>query len=133
MIFSHIALTSEDPFRIEEWYIKNFNFKRARLIPLGDDNQIIFIKNAQNFYIEIFRTEENSPINPPENDGYHFKGFRHIAFQVDDIDLALKGIKDYQVSLGPISFDDFIPGWRTVWIKDPDGNIVEVSQGYKDE
>jgi len=40
---------------------------------------------------------------------------------------------DAQVTLGPLSFDDFIKGWRTVWLKDPNGNIVEVSQGYTDQ
>ena len=37
------------------------------------------------------------------------------------------------ISLGPLSFDNFIPGWRIVWLIDPDGVIVEVSQGYRDE
>jgi glyoxylase I family protein len=37
------------------------------------------------------------------------------------------------ITLGPISFDAFIPGWKTVWVKDPDGNIVEISQGYTDQ
>jgi len=40
---------------------------------------------------------------------------------------------DANITLGPLSFDDFIPGWRTVCIKDPEGNIVEISQGYTDE
>ena len=40
---------------------------------------------------------------------------------------------DAVITLGPMSFDAFIPGWRTVWVKDPDGNIVEISQGYVDE
>lgn len=133
MIFSHIAITCDDPFMIEDWYCRNLGFKRARLIPLGEDNQIIFIKNAQNFYMEIFKSNEVPPISSPENDGYPFKGLKHIAFQVDDIDEAIKNVTDYRVSLGPLSFEDFIPGWRTVWIKDPEGNIVEISQGYKDD
>jgi glyoxylase I family protein len=38
------------------------------------------------------------------------------------------------ITLGVIlKVDDFIKGWRTAWLKDPDGNIVEVSQGYKDD
>lgn len=133
MVFSHIALTSENPFDLEKWYIENFGFKRARLIPLGDDNQIIFIKNNENVYLEIFKTEEKSPIADPEKDGYPFKGIRHIAFQVEDVDKTLARIKDANISLGPLGFDDFIPGWKTIWIKDPDGNIVEISQGFKDD
>ncbi len=34
---------------------------------------------------------------------------------------------------GPFDFDAFIPGWRTVWVADPEGNIVEITQGYQDE
>ena len=37
------------------------------------------------------------------------------------------------VTLGPLHFDDVIEGWQTVWIKDPEGNIIEITQGYKDQ
>jgi glyoxylase I family protein len=36
------------------------------------------------------------------------------------------------ISLGPLDFDQYIPGWRSVWISDPNGVIVEVSQGYRE-
>ncbi len=38
-----------------------------------------------------------------------------------------------EVTLGPLDFSEFIAGWRTVWLRDPDGVVVEVSQGYRDE
>jgi hypothetical protein len=38
-----------------------------------------------------------------------------------------------EVTLGPLDFGDFIPGWRTAWVRDPDGVIVEISQGYVDQ
>lgn len=25
------------------------------------------------------------------------------------------------------------PGWRTVWLADPDGRIIEISQGFTDQ
>ena len=40
---------------------------------------------------------------------------------------------DAHVTLGPLDFSVVIPGWRTVWVSDPAGNIVEISQGYVDE
>jgi glyoxylase I family protein len=40
---------------------------------------------------------------------------------------------DAVITLGPLSFDAFIPGWKTAWIKDPENNIIEITQGYKDE
>jgi glyoxylase I family protein len=38
-----------------------------------------------------------------------------------------------RVTLGPFSFDDWLKGWRGVWIADPEGNIIELAQGYVDE
>jgi len=59
---------------------------------------------------------------------------RHIAFQVDDVDAKIRDMgSDAHITLGPLDFDAFIPGWRTVWLSDPAGNIVEVSQGYTDQ
>ena len=40
---------------------------------------------------------------------------------------------DAKITAGPMDFDAFIPGWRSAWVADPDGNIVEISQGYVDE
>ncbi|MFD0392273.1 hypothetical protein ACFQ3Z_03690 [Streptomyces nogalater] len=37
------------------------------------------------------------------------------------------------LSLGPLAFDSVIPGWKTIWVTDPDGVVVEVSQGYRDQ
>jgi glyoxylase I family protein len=37
------------------------------------------------------------------------------------------------VTLGPLRFDEFIPGWRSVWLTDPDGVVVEVSEGFHDQ
>lgn len=40
---------------------------------------------------------------------------------------------DARITLGSMSLDDIIPGWRTVWVADPEGNVVEISQGYRNE
>lgn len=37
-----------------------------------------------------------------------------------------------RITLGPLDFSEYIEGWRSVWLTDPDGIVVEVSQGYKD-
>ena len=132
MVFSHIALTCKDPIATERFYTKYFGFKRARVIPLGED-QLVFIKSGS-VYLELFGTKESRPVPAPEKDGYGYVGVRHIAFQVDDVDARIADMgADAKITLGPLSFDDFIPGWRTVWVSDPEGNIVEISQGYTDQ
>ena len=133
MRFSHVALSCADPIATEKWYVRHFAFQRARVIPLGEQ-QIVFLKNDQGVYLELFSSEGDVPAPRAGGDGPHYPGVRHLAFQVDNVDAALAAMGDAaRVTLGPLDFDAFIPGWRTVWVADPDGNIVEISQGYTDQ
>jgi glyoxylase I family protein len=132
--FFHLALTVKHLAAFEAYYAKHFGFRRARTISLGDDAELIFLKNDKNVYLEIFPPEEERPVAMSEADGPHYPGLRHIAFSVDDIDekLRLMG-EDAVITLGPLHFDDVIEGWKTVWLKDPEGNIIEITQGYRDQ
>jgi len=130
--FSHVALACKDPIATERYYTRHFGFQRARVIPLGQE-QIVFIKSGD-VYLELFRAKEARSAPDPVGDGPWSPGVRHLAFQVDDVDAKLTAMgTDATITQGPMGFDAFIPGWRTVWVKDPEGNIVEISQGYVDE
>ncbi|MGA2379243.1 MAG: VOC family protein [Spirochaetia bacterium] len=130
--FSHVSLNCNDPLAVERYYSRHFGFTRARVIPLGQQ-QIVFIKSGS-MYIEIFNATENRPVPAAGKDGPGYPGVRHIAFKVDSVDAKLREMgKDARITLGPLDFDDFIPGWRTVWVADPEGNVVEISQGYLDQ
>lgn len=129
--FHHIAISCADPLVTERFYTQWFGFQRARVIPLGAE-QIVFIKNGAT-YLELFQAKGDAPA-PVGGDGPAYPAWRHIAFKVDSVDAKLAEMGDAaRITLGPFSFDDFIPGWRTVWVSDPDGNIVEISQGYVDQ
>lgn len=134
-IFSQVAITCKDAIATEQFYTRHFGFKRARVAKLPDGAQIVFIKMADSaFYLEIFQATEEAPIAPAQNDGYPFPSVRHLAFKVDNVDAKLAEIgEDAKITLGPLNFDDYIPGWRTVWIADPDGRIIELSEGFVDE
>jgi glyoxylase I family protein len=130
--FAHVSIACNDMGTIERFYTKHFGFKRARVIPLGDD-QIVFIKRDE-LYLELFNAKEKPPVAKAGEDGPWYPGFRHLAFQVDDVDAKIASMgSDVKVTLGPLDFDGFIPGWRTVWIADPEDNILEISQGYVDQ
>ena len=127
--FSHVALSCGDRAAVERFYTKHFGFKRARVI--GDD--VLFLK-SDTAYLELFHAEGEAPLPPAGADGPHYAGLRHLAFQVDDVNAKLAAMgDDARITLGPLSFDAVIPGWRTVWIADPEDNVVEISQGYVDE
>ena len=132
LTFSHVAMTCNDPIAVERFYTKYFGFKRARVIPWGDE-QMVFIKSG-NYYLELIQAKENAPVAPAGGDGPQYPGLRHLAFKVDDVDALLAEMgENVEITLGPLDFDDFIPGWRTVWVADPEGNVVEISQGYVDQ
>lgn len=136
-IFSQIAITCKDAIATEKFYTKHFGFRRARVAKLPDGDQIVFIKMGDSaFYFEIFQAKEEPPteLQPPTRDGYQFPSVRHLAFKVDDVDAKLAQMgEEANITLGPANFDEYIPGWRTVWIADPDGRIIEISQGFVDE
>jgi len=128
----HMGLVARDPAAAERFYSRHFGFRRARVIGEGT-GQILFLK-ADGFYLEVFHANGDSPVAAPMGVGPEYPGWRHLAFQVDDVDRFVAAMgDDARITAGPMSFDDFIPGWRTVWVADPDGNIVEISQGYVDQ
>ncbi|CAG6394609.1 VOC family protein [Streptomyces cocklensis] len=132
LVWSHVALNCHDQRTTERFYGEFFGFTRARTVSLGEE-EIIFLRKGD-VYLELFHSTQ-APLAKAEGDGPAHQGTaRHLAFQTDDLDAFLDRIGDQvPVSLGPLHFDDFIPGWRSVWLTDPDGVVVEVSQGYRDE
>lgn len=131
--WSHVALNCSDPQATEAFYRRVFGFRRARVVPLGGDAQIVFLRH-DGVHLELFAAD-GPGTGPAAGDGPHAAGVaRHLAFQTDDLDAFLAGPgAGVPVALGPLGFDDVIPGWRSVWLADPDGVVVEVSQGYRDQ
>ncbi|QSQ22894.1 VOC family protein [Pyxidicoccus parkwayensis] len=130
--FLHLALACGDPLTLEHFYTKHFGFSRARVVSLGEE-QIVFLKSGS-LTLELFKARQPSPVLAPEGDGPWYPGWRHLAFSVDDVDATLAELgPDARVTLSPQDFDDFIAGWRSAWVADPEGNIIEISQGYVDE
>ncbi len=132
-IFAHVGLACKNLETTELFYSRYFGFCRARTIGSGKD-QVIFLKNkAGNSRLELFTAKEESSLAPSKGAGPEYPGYRHIAFQVENVDAKCGEMgNDAVITLGPLSFDEVIPGWRTVWVADPDGRIVEITQGYTD-
>jgi glyoxylase I family protein len=132
LTFSHIAIACEDPLTIERFYAKHFGFTRARVY-LPGPGQVVVIKSGA-VSLELFPAKESRSAEPAGADGPWTPGWRHIAFLVDDLDAKLTEIgSDAVVTLGPLDMGGFIPGMRVAWLADPEGNIVELNEGYIDE
>ena len=128
--FAHVGLSCRDISITAAFYTKYFGFEVARVVPLGKA-RIVFLKSGS-ARLELFEAKGRAAA--VKGDGPTEPGFRHMAFSVPNVEAKLKEMgKDARVTLGPAYFDAFIGGWGAAWIKDPDGRIVEISQGYKDE
>ena len=130
---------------IERWYTKHFDFTRRRVyvstpeIPLPSQDQAGLavagvIIGSGSMRLELLPATSESPAPRPEADGPSYPAYRHFAFGVDDVDAKLAEMgEDAEITLGPLDMSQFIEGMRVAWITDPEGNIVELNQGYTDE
>jgi glyoxylase I family protein len=127
-----MAVSCRDPGVIERFYSRHFGFRRSRVLPLGGE-EIVFLRSGE-VYLELFQAKGAAPGPAAAGAGPEYPGWRHLAFKVDDVDAKLAEMGEAaKLTLGPVDFSDFIPGWRTAWLADPEGNIVEISQGYMDQ
>lgn len=133
-VFFHVGLNCQEPRVTEAFYCRYFGYRRARVVELGD-REIVLIKMQDcAAYLELFQAEGKSPIPPPTEDGYRFPGIRHFAYKVSDLDAKLQELGDAApVTLGPLAFDEVVPGLRSAWVADPDGRIIELLEGFKDQ
>ncbi len=131
-VLHHVGLSCNDPIAVERWYTKHFGFTRGRVYAPGE-GQVVMIQ-AGGVYLELFKSTEERPAPKVEGAGPDYSGFRHFAFLVDDLDAKLAEMGDEApITLGPLDMSQFIPGMRVAWVADPEGNIVELNQGYVDE
>jgi glyoxylase I family protein len=131
-VLHHIGMSCNDPIAVERWYTKHFGFSRGRVYAPGE-GQVVMIQSG-GVYLELFSSTEERPAPKVEGAGPDYSGFRHLAFLVPDLDEKLAEMgDDARITLGPLDMGEFIPGMRVAWIADPEGNIVELNQGYIDE
>lgn len=130
--FSHVGLTCRNPAAIEAFYATHFGFRRTRVFRPGE-HQIVMLKSGD-MYLELFQATEVSPAPLPQETGPAYPGWRHLCFAVVDLDAKLTEMgTDARITLGPVALDDLAPGMKACWIADPEGNILELNQGYADD
>jgi len=130
--FSHMAIVCADPKAVESFYSRHFGFRRARVFAPGPDQVVMIRKDS--VWLELFPATQKAPAAPAGGAGPEYPGWRHLAFTVDDLDGKLAEMGDEaKLTLGPVDMSQFIPGMRVAWLADPEGNIVELNQGYVDE
>ena len=127
----HIGLNCADPIAIERWYTKHFGFERKRVY-LPGPGQVVVIGNG-GVAFELFPAEGEAPRRVARRTARRSRACAPRVPRRRPRREARRDGRRRQVTLGPLDMGDFIAGMRVAWISDPEGNIVELNQGYEDE
>jgi glyoxylase I family protein len=123
----HIGFNCVDIKKQEAFYRKHFGFKRAKVFNPGPD-QFVMLRLGQ-ICLELFGGGDAAAPR-----GEQKVGFKHLAFEVPDIEKAAAGLKADGFEVGDlIDCSGFIPNMRVCFFKDPEGNILELMQGFQDD
>jgi glyoxylase I family protein len=128
---NHVALNCRNVAAQESFYSKHFGFKRSRTFNAGKPSEFIMLKLGS-FRLEFFPTDSAKTMN--QNGSEQAIGFKHLAFDVPNLDSAIEALRGDGIEPDRvIDFSTVIPGSRLLFFRDPEGNIVELMEGYRDE
>ena len=118
----HIAIIASDYSRSKKFYTEILGLTILREV-YREERQSFKLDLALNgeYVIELF----SFPNPPPRPSRPESTGLRHLAFEVQDIDSAVKILADKSVSVEPVRVDEFT-GKRFTFFADPDDLPIEI-------
>lgn len=126
----HVSLNCRDLKAQERFYTKHFGFRRSRVFNAGTPNEFVMLRLGT-VRLELFSA---GPGAKAQRGGEQPVGFKHLAFEVPDLEAAVAALK--KDGIQPEAIIDCapaVPGLRVCFFDDPDGNRLELMQGYRDE
>jgi glyoxylase I family protein len=120
---NHIALNCSDLAAQEAFYTRHFGFKRSRTFNRGKPDEFFLLKLGST-RLELFPTDRAK--TAALRGGEQPIGFKHLAFDVPKLEPGIE--PDPIIDVGHIT-----PGFRIVFFRDPEGNILELMEGYQEE
>lgn len=129
--FTHIAINCWDLAAQEAFYMKIFGMKRSRTFNRGKPDEFFMLKLGA-MRLELFHSDrEKSAGMQGEEQPI---GFKHLAFDVPKLEPVIEALRAEGIEPDKIiNCDHVTPGLRIVFFRDPEGNILELMEGYKDE
>jgi glyoxylase I family protein len=117
----HIAIICSDYEISKQFYCEVLGLKVVREVFRTERNSYkLDLEVAEQYQIELF----SFPNPPPRPSRPEAIGLRHLAFEVDNIDEAIRHINAHHVITEPIRIDEFT-GKRFTFFADPDGLPIE--------
>ncbi|MBA4388418.1 MAG: lactoylglutathione lyase [Verrucomicrobia bacterium] len=117
---AHVCLVAKDMVKSIDFYENKLKLKRKFSFRKGPKLIGVYISVGPDNFIEIFQNEKNNPVNT---------GITHFCLETADIDAAIRELTAAGVECSPkkLGCDQ---AYQT-WIKDPDGNKIELHQYMK--
>ena len=122
-LIHHIAIICSDKDSALDFYVSKLGFEiiRENYRPERDDWKIDLKLNDET-EIELFIMKGHPERPSPES-----YGLRHLAFKVEDFDLAIRELEAKGIVCVPVRIDTFTGG-RATFFKDPDGLPLEIHE-----
>ena len=118
----HIAIICSDYEKSKDFYVKKLGFTILAEVYRAERKSYKLDLAVNSLYqIELF-SFENPPARPSRPEA---QGLRHLAFEVDDIELEIGRLSDQGIVTEPIRIDEFT-GKRFTFFADPDGLPLEL-------
>ena len=117
----HIAIICSDYARSKAFYTEVLGFEIIQEVyrETRDSYKLDLALNGQ-YIIELF-SFPNPPARPSRPEAC---GMRHLAFQVENLDLVVQEIQAQNLPIEPIRLDEFT-GKRFTFMADPDDLPIE--------
>ncbi len=123
----HIAFNCRDIRRQEQLFTTHFGFRRARVFNAGTPDEFIMLRLGSTC-VELFPASDSGVA------GEQSVGFKHLALEVPDLELAIANLHADGIETDPIvDCASVVPGLRVCFFTDPEGNRIELMQGYQDQ
>ena len=119
----HIAVISSDWEKAKTFYIDKLGFELIREVHRPEQKDYLRMLRQGDTVLELFiRPDAPARVNNPEA-----LGLRHLAFRVDDIEIAVTWLNSIGIATEPVR-EDKVNGGRFTFFKDPDGLPLELHE-----
>lgn len=118
----HIAIICSDYERSKRFYTEVLGFEVVQeTFRSARQSWKLDLALGGTYIIELFSFPD-----PPERPSRpEAQGLRHLAFEVDDVDVAVRALQEKHVTTEPVRVDEFT-GKRFTFFADPDGLPLEL-------
>ena len=118
----HVAVICSDYGRSRRFYVETLGLEVVREVHRRERNSYkLDLRLPDGTQIELFSFPE-----PPKRPSYpEACGLRHLAFEVEDVEEAVRELQDKGVAVEPVRIDEHT-GRRFTFFADPDGLPLEL-------